>query len=118
MRGWWLVLCLAAFCYALSVRRVAPACHPAPPAPLLLHPHPPLPACLPTPPHRRGGDPGAKVVADSGKPVTRENRLLSWAGEMEAQLVSQRQDLRRARMELASAQQVRHGWGWGGRVDG
>ena len=61
--------------------------------------------CFPLP--DRGGDPGAKVIADAGVPATRENRLLSWASEMEAQLVSQRQDLRRARMELAAAQQVR-----------
>lgn len=52
-----------------------------------------------------GGAPGAKLVADGGQPVTRENRLLSWAGEMEAQLVSQRQDLRRAHMELAAARE-------------
>lgn len=36
--------------------------------------------------HRRGGDPGAQVVADAGTPATREHRLLSWAGEMEAQV--------------------------------
>jgi hypothetical protein len=53
-----------------------------------------------------GADPGAKMVADGGQPITRENRLLSWASEMEAQLVSQKQDLRRSRMELASAQEV------------
>ena len=52
-----------------------------------------------------GGAPGAKLVADGGQPVTREHRLLSWAGEMEAQLVSQRQDLRRAHMELAAARE-------------
>ncbi|KAL4858279.1 Phosphoglucan [Chlorella vulgaris] len=52
-----------------------------------------------------GADPGAKMVADGGQPITRENRLLSWASEMEAQLVSQKQDLRRSRMELASAQE-------------
>lgn len=34
----------------------------------------------------RGGDPGAQVVADAGLPATREHRLLSWAGEMEAQV--------------------------------
>jgi len=45
-------------------------------------------------------------VADGGKPVTRENRLLSWASEMEAQLTTQRQDLRRAHMELAAAREV------------
>ena len=60
-------------------------------------------ACLPA---RRGGDPGAKVVADGAKPVTRENRLLSWATEVEAQLVAQRQELRRSRVELMAAQEV------------
>ena len=55
----------------------------------------------------RGGAPGAKLVADGGEPVTRENRLLSWASEMEAQLVSQRQDLRRAHMELAASREAR-----------
>ena len=49
--------------------------------------------------------PGAKLVADGGAAVTRENRLLSWASEIEAQLTSQRQELRRARMELTAAQE-------------
>eukprot|EP00887_Chlorella_sp_A99_P007942 scaffold12.g7942.t1 len=52
-----------------------------------------------------GGDPGAKVVADGAAPVTRESRLLSWASEIEAQMSSQRQELRRVRMELAAAQE-------------
>ncbi len=60
----------------------------------------------------RGADPGAKLVADGAKPVTREHRLLSWASEMEAQLVSQKQDLRRSRMELVAAQEVRIWLGW------
>jgi hypothetical protein len=55
----------------------------------------------------RGGDPGAKVVSDGGPPTTREGRLLSWAGEIEAQVSAQKAELRRARMELVSAQEVR-----------
>ncbi len=55
----------------------------------------------------RGGDPGAKVVSDGGPPTTREGRLLSWAGEIEAQVATQRVELRRARMELVAAQEVR-----------
>lgn len=51
------------------------------------------------------GDPGSKVVADGAAPVTRENRLLSWAAEVEAQMAAQRGDLRRARMELVAAQE-------------
>jgi len=53
----------------------------------------------------RSGSPGAQVVAAGMAPVTRENRLLSWASEIEAQLSSQRQELRRARMELVAAQE-------------
>lgn len=49
------------------------------------------------------------MVADGQQPVTRENRLLSWASEIEVQMASQRQELRRARMELAAAQDVRLG---------
>ena len=49
--------------------------------------------------------PGAQVVAAGSAPVTRENRLLSWATELEAQVASQRQELRRARMELVAAQE-------------
>ncbi|GAB4813201.1 hypothetical protein N2152v2_000247 [Parachlorella kessleri] len=52
-----------------------------------------------------GGDPGAKVVSDGGPPATREGRLLSWAGEIEAQVATQRVELRRARMELVAAQE-------------
>ena len=52
-----------------------------------------------------GGDPGAAVVATGAAPVTREARLLSWATELEAQMSSQRQELRRARMELVAAQE-------------
>lgn len=44
-------------------------------------------------------------------PTTREGRLLSWAGEIEAQVASQRSELRRARMELVAAQEVRAGGG-------
>ena len=53
------------------------------------------------------------MVADGGQAVTREGRLLSWASEVEAQLMTQRQDLRRARVELAAAQEVRAGGGAG-----
>lgn len=53
----------------------------------------------------RGGNPGAQVVSAGLAPVTRENRLLSWASEIEAQLSTQRQELRRARMELVAAQE-------------
>ncbi|KAL6780976.1 hypothetical protein ACKKBG_A09260 [Auxenochlorella protothecoides x Auxenochlorella symbiontica] len=52
-----------------------------------------------------GGEPGAQLVADGAKPLTREQRLLSWATEMEASMVGQRQELRRARMELVAAQE-------------
>lgn len=51
------------------------------------------------------GSPGAQVVAGGAAPVTRENRLLSWASEVEAQIASQRQELRRVRMELVAAQE-------------
>ncbi len=76
----------------------------------------------PTPPHTppratcRNADPGAKLVADGAGAVTRENRLLSWAGEIEAHMMAARQELRRARMELAAAHEVR-GCG-GGRGKG
>lgn len=52
-----------------------------------------------------GGDPGAQVVSDGGPPTTREGRLLSWAGEVDAQLNAQRSELRRARMELVASQE-------------
>ena len=54
------------------------------------------------------------MVSDGGPPATREGRLLSWAGEIEAQVATQRVELRRARMELVAAQEVRgkqHGAG-------
>ena len=53
------------------------------------------------------------MVSDGGPPATREGRLLSWAGEIEAQVATQRVELRRARMELVAAQEVRctHRWG-------
>lgn len=44
-------------------------------------------------------------MADGGKALTREQRLLSWANEVEAQMVGARQELRRARMELAAVQE-------------
>jgi hypothetical protein len=52
-----------------------------------------------------GGNPGAQVLASGSAPVTRESRLLSWATELEAQVSGQRQELRRARMELVAAQE-------------
>ena len=56
-------------------------------------------------------------MADGAKPVTRENRLLTWATEVEAQLVAQRQELRRSRVELMAAQEVRAGAGGRGREE-
>jgi len=52
-----------------------------------------------------GGNPGAQVIAAGATPMTRESRLLSWANELEAQVAGQRQELRRARMELVAAQE-------------
>lgn len=49
--------------------------------------------------------PGAQVVSPGAAPVTRENRLLAWANEIEAQVSTQRQELRRVRMELVAAQE-------------
>lgn len=53
----------------------------------------------------RGGNPGAKVVTGGNLPVTREKKLLSWATELESQVIQQRQELRRVRMELLAAQE-------------
>lgn len=53
----------------------------------------------------RYGNPGAQVSSPGLKPVTRENRLLAWASELELTMDRQRQELRRVRMELASAQE-------------
>ncbi|KAL0017961.1 hypothetical protein WJX77_011475 [Trebouxia sp. C0004] len=50
------------------------------------------------------GQPGAAVMA-GGKSSTRESKLLAWATDIEAQLGLQRQELRRSRIELASAQE-------------
>ncbi|KAH7623690.1 hypothetical protein NADE_008513 [Nannochloris sp. 'desiccata'] len=52
-----------------------------------------------------GGNPGAQVLVSGLAPMTRESRLLSWANELEAQVAGQRQELRRARMELVAAQE-------------
>lgn len=52
-----------------------------------------------------GGAPGAKVVTSGDLPVTREKKLLSWATELESQVIQQRQELRRVRMELLAAQE-------------
>ena len=45
------------------------------------------------------------MVASGSAPVTREHRLLSWAAEVEALMGTQRQELRRTRMELVAAQE-------------
>lgn len=50
------------------------------------------------------GQPGAAVTA-GGQSSTRESKLLAWATDIEAQLESQRQELRRSRVELAAAQE-------------
>ena len=44
-----------------------------------------------------------------GLTETREKRLLNWAEEIAALVSVQRDDLRRSRMELVAAQQVRGG---------
>ncbi len=49
---------------------------------------------------------GSAVLAN-GQEGTREGRLLSWADEMVALVATQRDDLRRSRMELVAAQEVR-----------
>jgi hypothetical protein len=54
---------------------------------------------------RRHSSPGAAVVAN-GQSATREGRLLSWADEISALVATQRDDLRRSRMELVAAQEV------------
>ena len=38
-------------------------------------------------------------------PVTREKKLLAWATELESSVVAQRQELRKLRMELVTAQE-------------
>lgn len=52
-----------------------------------------------------GGNPGAKVVSGDNLPVTREKKLLSWATDLENQVIQQRQELRKLRMELVTAQE-------------
>jgi regulator of replication initiation timing len=52
-----------------------------------------------------GGNPGAKVVSGENLPVTREKKLLSWATDLENQVIQQRQELRKLRMELVTAQE-------------
>lgn len=52
-----------------------------------------------------GGNPGAKVVSGGNLPVTREKKLLSWATDLENQVIQQRQELRKLRMELVTAQE-------------
>ena len=49
---------------------------------------------------------GSAVVAN-GLEATREGRLLSWADEIAVLVATQRDDLRRSRMELVAAQEVR-----------
>ncbi|CAK0782270.1 hypothetical protein CVIRNUC_005612 [Coccomyxa viridis] len=48
------------------------------------------------------GQPGAAVMT-KGASASRERRLLEWANDMEALVNTQRNDLRRSRMELAAA---------------
>ena len=60
----------------------------------------------PMSPARHSGA-GSAVVAN-GEQGTREGRLLSWADEISALVATQRDDLRRSRMELVAAQEVRH----------
>jgi len=52
-----------------------------------------------------GGSPGAKVMSGGNLPVTREKKLLSWATELESSVIQQRQELRKLRMELVTAQE-------------
>ena len=52
-----------------------------------------------------GGSPGAKVMSGGNLPVTREKKLLSWATELETSVIQQRQELRKLRMELVTAQE-------------
>jgi len=52
-----------------------------------------------------GGSPGAKVMSGGNLPVTREKKLLAWATELESSVVAQRQELRKLRMELVTAQE-------------
>lgn len=52
-----------------------------------------------------GGNPGATVVSGDNLPVTREKKLLSWATDLENQVIQQRQELRKLRMELVAAQE-------------
>ena len=58
-----------------------------------------------TPKLRHSGA-GSAVLAN-GQEGTREGRLLSWADEISALVATQRDDLRRSRMELVAAQEVR-----------
>lgn len=53
-----------------------------------------------------GGDMRGQVIADGGAPETREGRLAAWAGDLFAQMGSQRSDLRRSRLELAGAKEA------------
>lgn len=52
-----------------------------------------------------GGNPGAKVMSGGNLPMTREKKLLAWATELETSVVQQRQELRKLRMELVTAQE-------------
>lgn len=83
------------------------------------HPTPPRPPSAARPraaPRRRSADPDtALVMADGGATERREERLPAWAGDMMAQLASQRSELRQARLELAGNREVRGGAGHGMR---
>ena len=61
------------------------------------------------PSRRRYAGPGAKLAVGRDPPGSRDGRLQTWAGDMFGQLASQRQDLRRTRVELAGMQQARRG---------
>ncbi len=50
-----------------------------------------------------------EIVSAGGTVETRESRLLAWAGDLFAQLSSQRAELRRSRLEVAGAKEVRVG---------
>ncbi|KAL4443374.1 hypothetical protein ABPG75_011111 [Micractinium tetrahymenae] len=51
------------------------------------------------------GDMRGQVVSAGGAAETRESRLLAWAGDLFAQLSTQRAELRQSRLELAGAKE-------------
>ncbi|KAL4429211.1 hypothetical protein ABPG77_010190 [Micractinium sp. CCAP 211/92] len=52
------------------------------------------------------GDMRGEIVSAGGTVETRESRLLAWAGDLFAQLSSQRAELRRSRLEVAGAKEA------------